>query len=91
MKLLNEPTLFHKSEMPAHRGGGQPKCIGKFACPARLLSKQLDDATTISIRQGLQSFVERSPQSSRLFVVKPLALSHSAGVIFFTVTLKVQK
>ena len=36
------------------------------------------------------SAAARAAQSSRCFVVKPLTLSHSAGVIFLTVTLKVQ-
>ena len=90
MCLLDEAALLHETQMTAHRGRRQPERIGEFSRPPRTLAEKLHSPTTMGIGERRKRLVDPRAQSSRFFVTKPLALSHSSEVIFRTVTPKVQ-
>lgn len=48
------------------------------------------DVATVLVGACREARVKAGDQSSRFFVVSPLALSHSSGAILFSVTPKVQ-
>src|SRR5262245_6398261 len=90
MSLLDQPALLQLAQMPAHRRRREAERGREFARPARLLAEQFHRVAPMGIGERREGRVDARVQSSRFFVVKPLALSHSSGVILFSVTPKVQ-
>ena len=61
--------------------------------PLRRMARIPDSEIALNASDDIADMIPKSRVRQRLpigFVVKPLTLSHSAGVIFLTVTLKVQ-
>src|SRR5215468_5270907 len=90
MGLLNESTLLQLAQMPTHCRRRQAKRVRELTRPARPLAKQFHRVATMGVGERRECLVDARAQSSRFFVVRPLALSHSCGVILFSVTPKVQ-
>src|SRR5258705_6709512 len=90
MGLLNEPALLQLAQMPTHRRRRQAERVRELAGPARPLTKQFYRVATMGVGERREGLVDWGAQSSRFFVVRPLALSHSSGVVLFSVTANVQ-
>jgi hypothetical protein len=90
MGLLNELALLQLAQMPAHRRRRQAERVRELARPARPLAKQFHRVAAMGVGERREGLVDAGVQSSRFFVVRPLALSHSSGVMLFSVTPKVQ-
>jgi len=71
--------------MPAHRRRWQAKRIRELPCPTRPLAEQFHRVAAMGVGERSEGLVNTGVQSSRFFVVRPLALSHCSGVILFSV------
>jgi hypothetical protein len=90
MGLFDEAALFQRAQMFAHRRRGEDQPVGELARPPRPFAETLTGSPPIRIGERRQYLTERRAAHSYIFVVSPLARSHSSGVICFTVWPNVQ-